>query len=178
MWTLITFASGNSQTVFPKMNSNPSCVVQIHRRPKITTCNISLIFLALFGLAFRGFSQNAMASTNTGTVSADKYAAPAMPPAGPLMLWYRQPADRQWTEALPIGNGRLGAMVFGGVERERLQLNEDTLWAGGPYDPDNHQRPRRVAGSAPAGFRRANTTRPHSLIGREDDGQPARPNAL
>ena len=51
-------------------------------------------------------------------------------------LWYRQPAA-QWVEALPIGNGRLGAMVFGGVELERIQLNEDTLWAGGPYDPAN-----------------------------------------
>ena len=50
------------------------------------------------------------------------------------MLWYRQPAAA-WTEALPIGNGRLGAMVFGGIARERLQLNEGTLWAGGPYDP-------------------------------------------
>jgi alpha-L-fucosidase 2 len=53
-----------------------------------------------------------------------------------LSLWYRQPATN-WVEALPVGNGRLGAMIFGGVERERLQLNEDTLWAGGPYDPDN-----------------------------------------
>ncbi len=53
-----------------------------------------------------------------------------------LRLWYRQPAA-QWVEALPVGNGRLGAMVFGGVEKERLQLNEDTLWAGGPYDPNN-----------------------------------------
>ncbi|MGD0251865.1 MAG: glycoside hydrolase family 95 protein [Verrucomicrobiota bacterium] len=53
-----------------------------------------------------------------------------------LVLWYRQPAN-VWTEALPIGNGRLGAMVFGGGGREHLQLNEDTLWAGGPYDP-NH----------------------------------------
>src|SRR6185369_9809785 len=40
-------------------------------------------------------------------------------------------------EALPVGNGRLGAMVFGGVEHERIQLNEDTLWAGGPYNPAN-----------------------------------------
>lgn len=51
-------------------------------------------------------------------------------------LWYRQPAGA-WTEALPVGNGRLGAMVFGRVAQERLQLNEDTLWAGSPYDPDN-----------------------------------------
>jgi alpha-L-fucosidase 2 len=47
------------------------------------------------------------------------------------MLWYRQPAQK-WTEALPIGNGRLGAMVFGGVEEERLQFNESTLWSGRP----------------------------------------------
>ncbi len=51
-------------------------------------------------------------------------------------LWYRQPAEK-WTEALPVGNGRAGAMIFGGVARERLQLNEDTLWSGGPYDPVN-----------------------------------------
>src|SRR5690242_3296884 len=58
--------------------------------------------------------------------------------AGDLVLWYRQPAKlTNWTEALPIGNGRLGAMVFGGVARERMQLNEDTLYAGGPYDPNN-----------------------------------------
>ena len=53
-----------------------------------------------------------------------------------LVLWYRRPAG-QWVEALPIGNGRLGAMVFGGIDKERIQLNEDTLWAGGPYDPTN-----------------------------------------
>ncbi len=54
----------------------------------------------------------------------------------PLTLWYAQPAP-DWNSALPIGNGRLGAMIFGGVSREQLQLNEDTLWAGGPYDPVN-----------------------------------------
>lgn len=51
-------------------------------------------------------------------------------------LWYQQPAAR-WEEALPLGNGRLGAMVFGSVAQERLQLNEDTVWAGSPYTPDN-----------------------------------------
>jgi alpha-L-fucosidase 2 len=55
---------------------------------------------------------------------------------GDNALWYRQPATR-WEEALPLGNGRLGAMVFGRVAEERLQLNEDTLWAGAPYAPDN-----------------------------------------
>ena len=42
-----------------------------------------------------------------------------------------------WTEALPIGNGRLGAMVFGGVEKERIAFNEDTLWSGYPKDWNN-----------------------------------------
>ena len=63
-------------------------------------------------------------------------AAPGAIESGAQRLWYRQPAE-QWTEALPIGNGRLGAMIFGGVARERLQLNEDTLYAGGPYDPSD-----------------------------------------
>jgi len=54
-------------------------------------------------------------------------------PDHPLQsLWYRQPAG-EWNEALPIGNGRLGAMVFGGIQEERLQLNEDTLWSGKPH---------------------------------------------
>ncbi len=54
--------------------------------------------------------------------------------AAALRLWYRRPAT-QWVEALPLGNGRLGAMVWGGAKHERIQLNEDTLYAGGPYDP-------------------------------------------
>lgn len=48
-----------------------------------------------------------------------------------LTLWYKQPATK-WTDALPVGNGRLGAMVFGGVNEELIQLNEATLWSGGP----------------------------------------------
>lgn len=51
--------------------------------------------------------------------------------SGPLTLWYTKPA-RQWVEALPLGNGRLGAMVYGRIDQETIQLNEATLWAGGP----------------------------------------------
>ncbi len=62
----------------------------------------------------------------------------ASAPGERLSLWYRQPAAK-WVEALAVGNGRIGAMVFGGMNRERLQLNEETLWPGGPYDPVNPQ---------------------------------------
>ncbi len=48
-----------------------------------------------------------------------------------LKLWYSKPAS-QWVEALPLGNGHIGAMVFGGVDREVIQLNENTLYSGGP----------------------------------------------
>lgn len=54
----------------------------------------------------------------------------------PLKLWYRSPAQK-WVEALPLGNGRLGAMVFGDPDREVIQLNEGTLWAGGPNNNTN-----------------------------------------
>ncbi|MDG0811964.1 glycoside hydrolase family 95 protein [Cohnella rhizosphaerae] len=56
---------------------------------------------------------------------------------GARTLWYKRPA-LDWNEALPIGNGRIGAMVFGDPRRERLMLNEDTLWSGEPADTNNH----------------------------------------
>lgn len=59
-------------------------------------------------------------------------------PANEWKLWYRKPAD-DWVCALPIGNGRLGGMAYGGVRRERIQLNEDTLWSGHPRDPNNEE---------------------------------------
>nr|MBA3708329.1 glycoside hydrolase family 95 protein [Planctomycetota bacterium] len=51
-------------------------------------------------------------------------------------LWYRLPVT-EWDQAMPIGNGRLGGMIFGGTARERIQLNENSLWAGGPRTWDN-----------------------------------------
>ncbi len=53
-----------------------------------------------------------------------------------LKLWYKQPAN-EWTEALPVGNGRLGAMVFGTIETEHIQLNEESVWTGGPIERAN-----------------------------------------
>ena len=52
-----------------------------------------------------------------------------------MRMWYKQPAP-QWDHGIPIGNGRLGAMVWGGTEEERIQLNEDTIWAGAPLERD------------------------------------------
>jgi alpha-L-fucosidase 2 len=82
----------------------------------------------------------AMAAIASGRAYAQVKALPAADggaDSGDVMvLRYDRPAV-QWTEALPIGNGRLGAMVFGNPQAERLQLNEDTLWSGGPYDAVN-----------------------------------------
>src|SRR5688572_29545386 len=67
--------------------------------------------------------------------AADATQAPAtsvtLPPRPAPALWYGRAAGK-WVEALPVGNGRLGAMVFGDVGVERLQINDDTLWSGGP----------------------------------------------
>jgi len=67
---------------------------------------------------------------------AASLVAAASVSANDLTLKYSQPASR-WTEALPVGDGRLGAMIFGGVTNEHLQLNEATLWSGGPRDWNN-----------------------------------------
>ena len=50
-----------------------------------------------------------------------------------MVLWYRQPGEK-WLDAMPIGNGMIGAMVFGGVQRERIALNESSFWSGRPHD--------------------------------------------
>ncbi len=69
--------------------------------------------------------------------SALLVAQPASTASSDLILWYPTPAQ-VWVEALPVGNGRLGAMVFGGITNERIQFNEETLWNGFPHD---YQRP-------------------------------------
>src|SRR5690606_5480701 len=55
-----------------------------------------------------------------------------------LKLWYDQPAESWMTGALPIGNGYMGAMIFGGVEEEHIQFNEETLWTGGKGEWDEY----------------------------------------
>jgi alpha-L-fucosidase 2 len=79
-------------------------------------------------------SQSRSAPARPASVS--RRGAGPLPAAERLSLWYREPAA-EWVEALPIGNGRLGAMVFGGLPAERFQLNEETLWDGYPRDRHN-----------------------------------------
>jgi alpha-L-fucosidase 2 len=74
-----------------------------------------LLLICLLCVTLSGFSQ-----TNIG-----------------LKLWYKQPSGKTWENALPIGNGKLGAMVYGNVEKEIIQLNEHTVWSGGPNRNDN-----------------------------------------
>jgi alpha-L-fucosidase 2 len=81
----------------------------------------------------------------TAVAKAGSVVPPQVSAANDLALWYDEPAGADWLRALPIGNGRLGAMVFGNIDTERLQLNEDTVWAGGPYDSAN---PRGAANLA------------------------------
>ena len=69
-----------------------------------------VFFLLLTGILLKGFSQQ----------------------DGSLKLWYNTPSGDTWENALPIGNGRLGAMVYGNVENETIQLNEHTIWTGSP----------------------------------------------
>lgn len=66
-------------------------------------------------------------------------AAEGLPATPQHPLWYTAPAQRWETEALPIGNGRLGGMIFGGVDREHIQFNEDSLWIGDEHDTGAYQ---------------------------------------
>ena len=79
--------------------------------------------------------QTERSAAKPGTPAAGKAASPSINPgSAATVLWYGKPAQK-WDEALPVGNGRLGAMVFGGPGSDRLSLNEQTVWTGGPYDP-------------------------------------------
>ena len=93
---------------------------------KNLTTKITLMLLAFFAgsIFFVGCVEGNLRNSDD---SAEDWSG--------LQLWYNQPA-RKWTEALPVGNGRLGAMVFGGTTQERIQLNEDTVWAGPPVPED------------------------------------------
>jgi alpha-L-fucosidase 2 len=102
----------------------------------------NFLLIACVTVVIPGSVQVIFAATSlpafTGTLTGE-----APPPAEPLSLWYREPAQA-WTSALPVGNGKQGAMMFGGIDSEAICLNEDTLWAGGPYTPDNANAPEAL----------------------------------
>lgn len=77
-----------------------------------------------------------VAGSLTNPLTAGAVGSPPGSDTNPLKLWYTQPAT-EWLQALAIGNGRLGAMVYGGTATEQLQLNEDSIWAGGPHQYDD-----------------------------------------
>ncbi|MCP3915981.1 MAG: glycoside hydrolase family 95 protein [bacterium] len=85
-------------------------------------------------------------------------------------LWYDE-AAKTWSEALPLGNGRLGAMLFGGPARERVLLNEETVWTGGPYNPTNTAGAENVAEIRRLVFE-GDYARAHKLFGRHMMGTP------
>src|SRR5260370_32670950 len=96
-------------------------------------------FLSLLSsLAVSSHSErNAMGDTATSTPSNQHG------PDSSLLIWLQEPYAK-WVDALPLGNGRLGAMVFGGVRQERIALNEDTLWSGYPRDWNNPAAPKSL----------------------------------
>jgi alpha-L-fucosidase 2 len=100
----------------------------------------------------RKYSRRRFIATASATVGAASLASAREPSEGvasDLVLWYDKPAER-WIDALPLGNGVLGAMVFGGGEdaspaKELLQLNADTLWSGAPQDGNNPDAKNHLA---------------------------------
>lgn len=99
----------------------------------------TVLIFVLMGLTTAGTAPAARHSVDeSNNPKADMtFSTDAPAPDEPLTLWYRKPATRWENEALPVGNGRLAAMVFGGVNNERLQLNEETVWDGVPTDYTN-----------------------------------------
>jgi len=90
--------------------------------------------------------------------------------AAATVLWYSKPAEK-WAEALPVGNGRLGAMVFGGTGSERIQLNEQTIWTGGPYDPTHPGGPEALPEIRRLVFA-GKYNEAHNLFGEKMMGEP------
>jgi len=68
---------------------------------------------------------------------------PARGSEASTVMWYAEPA-KKWSESLPVGNGRLGALVYGRTDKELIQLNEQTIWTGGPYDPTRSGGPKAL----------------------------------
>jgi alpha-L-fucosidase 2 len=97
------------------------------RRQVLRTAGAAAGTALAAGALTESLTASATGTIDTGSSGSD---------TNPLKLWYQQPAT-EWLQALAIGNGRLGAMVYGGTDTELLQLNEDSVWAGGPHQYDD-----------------------------------------
>ena len=106
------------------------CVAMRARR------SAAVVVVGLCVAGFAGLKPRATGTTETAVARDFSPAISAQPGPSNHTIWLRSAAS-QWDHAFPIGNGRLGAMVFGTVNRERIQLNEETLWMGGPRETDN-----------------------------------------
>jgi alpha-L-fucosidase 2 len=99
----------------------------MRRSPAVRAAACALVLLSIsLGPALTSARTEARGGATGGAVRADDLASSSS------ILWYSHPAEK-WENALPLGNGRLGAMVFGKTDEETIQLNEDTYWSGGPY---------------------------------------------
>ncbi|MBC7785669.1 MAG: glycoside hydrolase N-terminal domain-containing protein [Burkholderiales bacterium] len=136
--TPLAIGAGNSETDHAQWDNGP--FTGLIASVRVMTGVLSADDVKANFNAGPGVTPTAASATSAASATGPAASAPlrligsAPPPSAPLSLWYRQPA-RNWIDALALGNGRLGAMVFGGVESERIGLNEDTLWSGAPYDP-------------------------------------------
>jgi alpha-L-fucosidase 2 len=124
----------------------PSCRQGMYGAKDLPTIGVSMHlkttrrrFLALLSsvLAATQLKRNAFAKAPDASLSTLK------PAANDVLIWFKQPAA-QWADALPVGNGRLGGMVFGGQNQERIALNEDTLWSGSPRDWNNPEAKKHL----------------------------------
>ncbi|MAG59157.1 MAG: alpha-L-fucosidase [Planctomycetes bacterium] len=113
--------------------------------------------LAVLALSTLGAAQDASAAGAASDVTA-------------TMLWYDEPG-KTFPEALPLGNGRLGAMLFGNPAKERVLLNEETVWTGGPYNPTNPAGAKNVAEIRRLVLK-GDYARAHKLFGRHMMGTP------
>lgn len=115
---------------------------------KAASLPLLAIAITLSPLAARTERPHFKIRNNDIRVDAIRAASPeltgkASAPDTDLAIWYDEPAA-QWVEALPVGNGQLGAMVYGGINREWLQLNHDTLWSGSPVERDQENVPAAI----------------------------------
>ena len=116
-----------------RMQPPMSRTAHVEWQARICRHTLNTIAAATVGLALSVLPTVEVGLVLAGARTAQASDGLSARDAPPLKLWYRQPAEK-WVEALPLGNGRLGAMVFGGVDQARLQFNEDTVWTGRPHE--------------------------------------------